>query len=256
MQDCRESSQQRLAELVSLPKTPIEWKQQEFPNAKRYITTFKIDDLMIDIRITTDRNHYDLQNAMLVDTSEINPQALGYSILFSVDGEIIKTGLVGQKSSALLSQTFGRILQWLKTHKWDYITFTGAQGSRNKLYGVIGRQLAREFGAKLHFDFDTSDFVVYKPSTFARKLVREALTWTLPPANWKIKHQHARDIMYAFVVEGEKYYMEIMNIPEGPNVQIFYQNDKDWFYRTEERRWITMNDNSHWQKQNVKRTVS
>ncbi len=39
---------------------------------------------------------------------------------------------------------------------------------------------------------------------------------------------------------------EIMNILEGPNVQIFYQNDKDWFYRTEERRWITMNDNSHW----------
>lgn len=39
---------------------------------------------------------------------------------------------------------------------------------------------------------------------------------------------------------------EIMNILEGPNVQIFYQNNKDWFYRTEERRWITMNDNSHW----------
>ena len=221
MQDCRESSQQRLAELVSLPKTPIEWKQQQFPNAKRYMTTFEFDDLMVDIRITSDRSHYDLQNAMLVDTSEINPQAMGYSILFSVEGEIIKTGLVGQKSSRLLAQTFGRILQWLKTHKWDYIVFTGARGSRNKLYGVIGRQLAREFGAKLHFDFDTSDFVVYKPSTFARSLVREALTWTLPPANWKIKHQHARDIMYAFVVEGEKYYMEIMNIPEPNNRGIY-----------------------------------
>jgi len=39
---------------------------------------------------------------------------------------------------------------------------------------------------------------------------------------------------------------EIMNILETENVQIFYQNDKDWFYRTEERRWITMNDNSNW----------
>lgn len=221
MQDCEESSQQHLAELVNLPKTPIEWKQQEFPNARRYMTTFEFDDLMVDIRITSDRSHYDLQNAMLVDTSTINPQALGYSILFSVEGEIIKTGLVGQKSSRLLAQTFGRILQWLKTHKWDYIVFTGARGSRNKLYGVIGRQLAREFGAKLHFDFDTSDFVVYKPSTFARSLVREALTWTLPPSNWKIKHQHARDIMYVFVVEGEKYYMEIMNIPEPNNRGIY-----------------------------------
>ena len=39
---------------------------------------------------------------------------------------------------------------------------------------------------------------------------------------------------------------EIMNILETNGVQIFYQNDKDWFYRTEERRWITMNDNSNW----------
>lgn len=221
MQDCSESSQQHLSELVSLPKTPIEWKQQEFPNARRYMTTFEFLDHMVDIRITSDRSHYDLQNAMLVDTLDINPQALGYNILFGVDGEIIKTGLLGQKSSSLLAQTFGTILQWLKTHKWDYIIFTGSRGSRNKLYGVISRQLAKEFGAKLHFDFDTSDFVIYKPSTFAQKLVREALTWAIPSTNWKIKHQYARDIMYAFVVEGEKYYMEIMNIPEPNNRGIY-----------------------------------
>ena len=39
---------------------------------------------------------------------------------------------------------------------------------------------------------------------------------------------------------------EILNILEGRGVQIYYQNDKDWLYRTEERRWITMNDNSNW----------
>lgn len=41
---------------------------------------------------------------------------------------------------------------------------------------------------------------------------------------------------------------EILNIHETYNNQIFYQNDKDWFYRAEERRWITLNDNSSWRK--------
>lgn len=39
---------------------------------------------------------------------------------------------------------------------------------------------------------------------------------------------------------------EILNILETHGKQIFYQNDKDWFYRSEERRWITLNDNSSW----------
>lgn len=41
---------------------------------------------------------------------------------------------------------------------------------------------------------------------------------------------------------------EILNIIEAANIQIFYQQDKDWFYRAEERRWITMNDDSSWRR--------
>ncbi len=41
---------------------------------------------------------------------------------------------------------------------------------------------------------------------------------------------------------------EILNIWEANEVQVFYQQDKDWFYRTEERRWITLNDNSSWRR--------
>jgi hypothetical protein len=39
---------------------------------------------------------------------------------------------------------------------------------------------------------------------------------------------------------------EIINILEVSGLQLFFQNDKDWFYRSEERRWITLNDNSIW----------
>jgi hypothetical protein len=39
---------------------------------------------------------------------------------------------------------------------------------------------------------------------------------------------------------------EIINILECTDSQIYFQQDKDWFYRTEERRWIVLNDYSHW----------
>jgi hypothetical protein len=41
---------------------------------------------------------------------------------------------------------------------------------------------------------------------------------------------------------------EILNIWESTNLQVYFQQDKDWFYRTEERRWVTMNDRSSWRK--------
>ena len=41
---------------------------------------------------------------------------------------------------------------------------------------------------------------------------------------------------------------EILNIIESRNIQVYYQNDKDWFYRKEERRWVSMHDESSWRK--------
>jgi hypothetical protein len=41
---------------------------------------------------------------------------------------------------------------------------------------------------------------------------------------------------------------EILNIIEGRDSQVFYQNDQDWHYRKEERRWVSMNDKSSWRK--------
>jgi hypothetical protein len=40
----------------------------------------------------------------------------------------------------------------------------------------------------------------------------------------------------------------IVNILEGGGLQVFFQNDKDWFYRAEERRWVSLNDKSGWRK--------
>jgi hypothetical protein len=40
----------------------------------------------------------------------------------------------------------------------------------------------------------------------------------------------------------------IINIIEGNGRQVFFQYEKDWHYRTEERRWITLNDRSSWRQ--------
>lgn len=41
---------------------------------------------------------------------------------------------------------------------------------------------------------------------------------------------------------------EILNILEAKDIQFYYQNDKDWNYIKEERRYQTLNDNSSWRK--------
>ena len=47
---------------------------------------------------------------------------------------------------------------------------------------------------------------------------------------------------------------EILKIVEGLNMKLFYQKDKDWHYRTEERKWVPLNDSSSWRK--IKKTGS
>lgn len=41
---------------------------------------------------------------------------------------------------------------------------------------------------------------------------------------------------------------EILNIIESVGIQVYYQTDKDWHYRKEERRWVPLNDESSWRK--------
>ncbi|MFT4637236.1 MAG: hypothetical protein ACI8T1_000545 [Verrucomicrobiales bacterium] len=41
---------------------------------------------------------------------------------------------------------------------------------------------------------------------------------------------------------------EVQTIIEGRGIQFTYQNDKDWHYRQEERRWIPLNDMSCWNR--------
>lgn len=48
---------------------------------------------------------------------------------------------------------------------------------------------------------------------------------------------------------------EILKFVEGVDMQLFFQKDKDWHYRSEERRWVSMNDNSSWRRNIYKNNI-
>ena len=43
----------------------------------------------------------------------------------------------------------------------------------------------------------------------------------------------------------------ILNIMETTGLLIYFQLDKDWHYRSEERRWVALNDKSSWRKAEI-----
>jgi hypothetical protein len=43
----------------------------------------------------------------------------------------------------------------------------------------------------------------------------------------------------------------IINILESSGMLIYYQLDKDWHYRSEERRWVALNEKSSWRKAEI-----
>jgi hypothetical protein len=45
---------------------------------------------------------------------------------------------------------------------------------------------------------------------------------------------------------------EITNILEGRGLQMFFQVEKDWHYRKEERRWVPLNDLSAWYRSHLR----
>jgi hypothetical protein len=51
--------------------------------------------------------------------------------------------------------------------------------------------------------------------------------------------------------ESNSHDSSVLNIIEAEGLLIFFQNDKDWHYRPEERRWVTLNNNSNWRRAEI-----
>lgn len=141
------------------------WNKRDFNGTIQWRTAFDFDEQLIEISITEDSEQLHLRDAVFSSNLRFKSTATGYVITFAVEGEYEKTGLIGQRSARLFSEVTGRIYSWLEQHKWDYITFTGGPGSRNRLYDSIARSLGKHTGSVYYFDIESNDFVVYKSNS-------------------------------------------------------------------------------------------
>lgn len=141
------------------------WVQRNLRGTIQWETAFEFDDQLVEISITEDSEQLHLKHAIFSSNLRFKSTAEGYAITFAVEGDYSTTGRLGQRSAGLMAAVVGRIYSWLEQHKWDYITFTGGPGSRNRLYDSIARSLGKHTGSVYYFDIESNDFVVYKSNS-------------------------------------------------------------------------------------------
>jgi hypothetical protein len=117
-------------------------------------------------------------------------------------------------------------------------------------YHMTDKQKASEISRKLNSEYPSHSYPI---------LVKEARELGL---NVQVTDKELNDLLFdlnnlysqmgsrALTDYDENNYHdnEIRNIIEASGIQIYYQVDKDWHYRNEERRYIPLNDNSSWYK--------
>ncbi len=115
-------------------------------------------------------------------------------------------------------------------------------------YHVSDRAKALRISRALNYDYPSHSYPI--TSREARKLglnIRElapavdALLRDLTQVYSEMAHAKITDYDTSNYHNGE-----ICNILELVSRQVYYQVDKDWHYRNEEKRWVPMNDQSSW----------
>ena len=200
-----------LQEIFRAPPKPATWRQDK---DKWWTTKFSLAGHKVviglepDDQIPQDYISY-LANSMNIKIPE---HYRGFNISFTVDDNIHLTGELGTISIKLLGKIVQLLRGFLSTHKWDYITFSGDTGSRNKLYLAMASKLAKEIGGKLLNK--GSAFAIYKPY----KSLDEAFDWKLPKSAWQVLARGDNYITLAFTIGGSDYEIDIMTIPKAPGI--------------------------------------
>jgi hypothetical protein len=109
---------------------------------------------------------------------------------------------------------------------------------------------AEEISRKLNSDYPSHDYPITLKEALSIGLNVKELNKELSDLLFEMHNAYSKMCQRAYTDYDENNYHdnEILNIIESDNCQVYYQVDKDWHYRAEERRWIQLNDNSNWYK--------
>jgi Periplasmic serine proteases (ClpP class) len=117
-------------------------------------------------------------------------------------------------------------------------------------YHMQDRDKAAEISKKLNSDYPSHNYPILKKEAIDIGLNVKSIDKELNDLIVELNNLYSQMGQRALTDYDENNYHdnEIRNIIEGNGIQIYYQVDKDWHYRNEERRYIPMNDNSAWYK--------
>lgn len=119
-------------------------------------------------------------------------------------------------------------------------------------YHMRDQKKAEKISGILNSNYPSHSYPITIREALKIGLKVEELDKTLNVDLLKLNALYSEMAQLAYTDYDEKNYHdnEILKVIEGLNLKIFYQKDKDWHYRSEERRWVPLNDNSSWRKMN------
>ena len=115
-------------------------------------------------------------------------------------------------------------------------------------YHMLDQKKAEKISTVLNSDYPSHSYPITIKEAKKIGLKVEELESALNSNLLKLNGLYSEMAQLANTDYDEKNYHdnEILKVVEGLNLKMFYQKDKDWHYRTEERRWVPLNDNSSW----------
>ena len=117
-------------------------------------------------------------------------------------------------------------------------------------YHMKNARKVREISKQLNERYPSHDFPITLREAQRLGLTVRPLEAKLNDALIELSELYAEMGQRAITDFDERNYHdnEILNILEARDIQLYYQGDKDWHYRTEERRWVSLNDQSSWRR--------
>lgn len=130
----------RLIELFDKPQVISDKRWNHYKDLDEVSFTLRDKRIVIEIYRITGR-HVSANWVLEPTHVEVPEGAVGYDIIFKVDGETDVTG--GGDEFAIFSAVLDILKDHFRDREWDYLQFSGAEDSRNKLYQALAQRMTR-----------------------------------------------------------------------------------------------------------------
>lgn len=117
-------------------------------------------------------------------------------------------------------------------------------------YHMDDSEKCNEISEKLNNDFPSHSYPIVLKEAKELGLVATEMNQEIHDLLLDLNNLYSRmgDKSFTDFDEYNYHDNQILNILEAKEIQLYFQNDKDWSYLKEERRWQVLNDESYWHK--------